>query len=103
MANEIKQADKIGEKLGLTKYEMAFYDAVASNKNAKELLDDLVLRQLVIYLVETVKANVTIDWSIKESILAKSKVMGKRALRNFGYPPDQEKLATETVKKKQKY
>lgn len=99
LANEIKQADKIGEKLGLTQYEMAFYDAVASNKSAKELLGDEVLRQLAIYLVETVKANATIDWTIKESVKAKLKVMVKRALRKFGYPPDQQKLATETVLK----
>lgn len=99
LANEIKQADKIGEKLGLTQYEMAFYDAVANNKSAKELLGDEVLRQLAIYLVETVKANATIDWTIKESVKAKLKVMVKRALRKFGYPPDQQKLATETVLK----
>jgi type I restriction enzyme R subunit len=97
LANEIKQADKRGESLGLADYEMAFYDAVANNPSAREILGDETLRQLAIYLVETVKSNATIDWTIKESVKAKLKVMVKRALRKFGYPPDQQKLATETV------
>ena len=97
LANEIKQADKRGDELGLADYEMAFYDAVANNPSAREILGDETLRQLAIYLVETVKSNATIDWTIKESVKAKLKVMVKRALRKFGYPPDQQKLATETV------
>ncbi|MEY2792051.1 MAG: hypothetical protein RJA76_43 [Bacteroidota bacterium] len=97
LANEIKQADKRGDELGLADYEMAFYDAVANNPSAREILGDETLRQLAIYLVETVKNNATIDWTIKESVKAKLKVMVKRALRKFGYPPDQQLLATETV------
>jgi type I restriction enzyme R subunit len=97
LANEIKQADKRGESLGLADYEMAFYDAIANNPSAREILGDETLRQLEIYLVETVKSNATIDWTIKESVKAKLKVMVKRALRKFGYPPDLQKLATETV------
>lgn len=99
IANEIKTADARGDKLGLTPYEMAFYDAVANNESAKELLGDDVLRELAIYLVETVKSNTSIDWTIKESVKAKLKVMVKRALRKFGYPPDMQLLATETVLK----
>jgi type I restriction enzyme R subunit len=99
LANEIKTADNRGEKLGLTPYEMAFYDAVANNESAKEVLGDDVLRELAIYLVETVKSNTSIDWTIKESVKAKLKVMVKRALRKFGYPPDMQLLATETVLK----
>ena len=97
LANEIKRADKRGELLGLADYEMAFYDAIANNPSAREILGDETLRQLAIYLVETVKSNATIDWTIKESVKAKLKVMVKRALRKFGYPPDLQKLATETV------
>lgn len=99
IANEIKRADERGESLGLSDYEMAFYDAVASNKSAQDVLGDDKLRELAIYLVETVKTNATIDWTIKESVRSKLKVMVKRALRKFGYPPDQQKLATETVLK----
>jgi len=62
-------------------------------------MGDETLKELAVYLVETVKANATIDWTIQESIKAKLKVMVKRALRKFGYPPDMEKLATETVLK----
>lgn len=99
IANEIKKADSRGEKMGLSEDELAFYDAVANNKSAKELMGDDQLRELAIFLVETVKANASIDWTIKENVKAKLKVMVKRALRKFGYPPDQQKLATETVLK----
>ena len=99
IANEIKKADSRGEKMGLSEDELAFYDAVANNKSAKELMGHDQLRELAIYLVETVKANASIDWTIKENVKAKLKVMVKRALRKFGYPPDQQKLATETVLK----
>jgi len=97
LANEIKKADKRGEQMNMTSYELAFYDAVANNNSARELLGNDTLRQLAIYLVETVKTNATIDWTIKESVRAKLKVTVKRALRKFGYPPDQEKLAIDTV------
>lgn len=99
IANEIKKADARGEEMGLSEYELAFYDAVANNKSARELMEDETLRQLAVFLVETVKKNATIDWTIKVSARAKLKVMVKRALRKFGYPPDQQKLATETVLK----
>lgn len=99
IAKEIKKADQRGDDLGLSEYELAFYDAVANNKSALEVLGHDTLRELAIYLVETVRKNATIDWTLKESVKAKLKVMVKRALRKFGYPPDQQKLATETVLK----
>ncbi|MEZ4953832.1 MAG: DUF3387 domain-containing protein [Saprospiraceae bacterium] len=99
IAKEVKKADARGEKMGLSEDELAFYDAVANNKSAKDLMADDQLRALAIYLVETVKANASIDWTIKENVKAKLKVMVKRALRKFGYPPDQQKIATETVLK----
>jgi type I restriction enzyme R subunit len=99
LANQIKETDKRGDGLGLTTYELAFYDAISQNNSAKDILGDKILRDLAIYLVETVKNNATIDWTIKESVRAKLKVMVKRALRKFGYPPDQQKLATDTVLK----
>lgn len=99
LAGQIRASDERGEHLGLSEYELAFYDAVAKNSSAKELLGDDILKQLAIYLVETVRNNATIDWTIKESVRAKLKVMVKRALRKFGYPPDEQKLATETVLK----
>lgn len=97
LAKEIKEADKRGDKLGLSKDELAFYDAVAANKSAKDMLGDDVLLKLARVLVERVKANATIDWTVKESVKKKLKVIVKRTLRQYGYPPDMQKLATETV------
>ncbi|WP_271424772.1 type I restriction endonuclease subunit R [Aequorivita sinensis] len=99
LANSIKNKDKADKDTGLTKEELAFYYAIAENESAKEVLGNDVLRQLAVYLSEVVKNNATIDWTIKESVRAKLKVMVKRALRKFGYPPDLQKLATETVLK----
>ncbi|MCW3789280.1 type I restriction endonuclease subunit R [Plebeiibacterium sediminum] len=97
LAKEIKEADKRGEKMGLSKDELAFYDAVSSNESAKDMLGDEVLLKLARVLVERVKANATIDWTVKESVKKKLKVIVKRTLRQYGYPPDLQKLATETV------
>ena len=97
LAKEIKEADKRGEKMGLSKDELAFYDAVAQNKSAKDLLGDEVLLKLARVLVERVKENATIDWTVKESVRKKLKVIVKRTLRQYGYPPDMQKLATDTV------
>jgi type I restriction enzyme R subunit len=99
IANEIKKADARGEEMGLSDYELAFYDAVANNKSARELMQDKTLRELAVFLVESVKRNATIDWTIKVNARAKLKVAVKRALRKFGYPPDQQKLAVENVLK----
>ncbi len=97
LAKEIKEADKRGEKLGLSTDELAFYDAVANNESAKDMLGDDVLLKLARVLVERVKANASIDWTVKESVRKKLKVVVKRTLRQYGYPPDMQKLATETV------
>lgn len=99
LANSIKNQDEEDKDIGLSKEELAFYYAVAENKSAKEVLGNDILRELAVYLSEVVRNNATIDWTIKESVRAKLKVMVKRALRKFGYPPDAQKLATETVLK----
>jgi len=85
--------------LGLTDFEYAFYTVVANNKSAQELIQHDKLRELAVVLTERVKQNASIDWTIKESVRAKLKVIIKRTLRQFGYPPDMQKLATETVLK----
>jgi type I restriction enzyme R subunit len=99
LANSIKNKDRQDKDTGLTNEELAFYYAIAENESAKEVLGNEVLRELAVYLSEVVKNNATIDWTIKESVRAKLKVMVKRALRKFGYPPDLQKLATDTVLK----
>jgi len=99
LANSIKQKDKEDKDTGLSQEELAFYYALAENQSAKEVLGNDVLRELAVYLSGAVKNNATIDWTIKESVRAKLRVTVKRTLREFGYPPDAQKLATETVLK----
>lgn len=97
LSKEIVQMDGEAEQMGLKEFEYAFYTAVASNDSAMELMQKDKLRELAIVLTERVRQNATIDWTIKESVRAKLKVIIKRTLRQFGYPPDMQKLATETV------
>ncbi len=97
LARKMREADKRGEDLGLTFDEVAFYDALEVNDSAVKILGDETLRMIARELVSTVRNNVTIDWTLKESAQAKLRVMVKRILRKHGYPPDKEKKATETV------
>ncbi|NOZ09998.1 MAG: HsdR family type I site-specific deoxyribonuclease [Gammaproteobacteria bacterium] len=99
ISKEIIKSDKQAEELGMSDFEYAFYTAVANNDSARELMQQDKLRELAIVLYEKVKANASIDWTIKESAKAKLKVIVKRTLRQYGYPPDMQKLATETVLK----
>jgi len=99
LSKEIKKMDKEPQAMGLSEYEYAFYTAIANNDSARDLMQKDKLRELAVVLFENVKANASIDWTIKESVKAKLKVIVKRILRRFGYPPDMQKLATETVLK----
>jgi len=99
ISREIVKSDRQAEEMGMSEYEYAFYTAVANNDSARELMQQDKLRELAVVLFEKVKANASIDWTIKESVKAKLKVIVKRTLRQFGYPPDMQKLATETVLK----
>ena len=99
LSKDIVNMDSEAKEMGLTDFEYAFYTAVADNESAKELMQRDKLRELAVILTERVKANASIDWTIKESVRAKLKVIIKRTLRQFGYPPDLQTLATETVLK----
>jgi len=99
LAKDIHKMDEEPQEMGLSDFEYAFYSAIANNDSAKELMEKEVLRELAVVLTERVKANASIDWTIKESVRSKLKVIVKRTLRQFGYPPDMQKLATETVLK----
>ncbi len=99
ISKEIVKMDSEATQLGLSEFEYAFYTAVADNKSARELMEKDKLRELAVILTERVKQNASIDWTIKESVRAKLKVIIKRTLRQYGYPPDMQKLATETVLK----
>jgi type I restriction enzyme R subunit len=97
LAKHIKEADTRGEQTGMSEEELAFYDALANNESAREVMGVEKLRELAILLADRVKRNASIDWSIKESVRARMKVMVKRLLRKYGYPPDKQAIATETV------
>ncbi len=93
----MREANKRGEELGLTSEEMAFYDALAENQSAVEVLGDKQLAIIATELVMTVRQNTTIDWTVKESVKAKLRVLVRRALRKYGYPPDLQEAAVQTV------
>ena len=99
LSKEIKKMDKEPQEMGLSEYEYAFYTAIADNKSARELMQKETLWELAVVLYEKVKQNASIDWTIKESVRAKLRVIVKRTLRQYGYPPDMQAIATETVLK----
>lgn len=99
LGKDIQAMDKEPQELGLSDYEYAFYTAVANNESARELMGKEKLRELAVVLYNKVRENASIDWTIRESVRAKLKVIVKRILRQYGYPPDMEMLATETVLK----
>jgi type I restriction enzyme R subunit len=99
ISKEIVASDEDAKEMGLTDFEYAFYTAVASNDSAKEIIAHDKLRELAVVLTQRVRENASIDWTIKENVRAKLKVIIRRTLRQYGYPPDMELLATETVLK----
>jgi type I restriction enzyme R subunit len=97
LAKDMRQASQRGEALGLTDDEVAFYDALETNDSAVKVLGDETLRAIARELVATVRANVTIDWTVRENVRAQLRVLVKRILRKHGYPPDKQEKATQTV------
>jgi type I restriction enzyme R subunit len=97
IAKEMKEAEKRGEKLGLHFDELAFYDALETNDSAVMELGDDILKTIARELTDNVRKNTTIDWTIKESVRAKLRVMVKRILRKYKYPPDKQENAIKTV------
>jgi len=97
LSKHIVEQDDAAKNLGLSEYEFAFYSAVADNNSAMELMGKDKLRELAVVLTETIRNNTSIDWEIKENVRAKMRVAVKRLLRKYGYPPDMQLLATETV------
>ena len=97
LSKHIVAQDEASKELGLSEYEYAFYSAVADNESAMELMGKDKLRELAVVLTETIRNNTSIDWEIKENVRAKMRVAVKRLLRKYGYPPDMQMLATDTV------
>ena len=93
----MRAANARGEELGLSEDELAFYDALETNDSAVQVLGDETLRVIARELVETVRNNVTIDWTLRENVRAHLRVLVKRILRRYGYPPDKQEKATRTV------
>ncbi len=99
LGKEIKTMDKEPKEMGLSDFEYAFYTAIANNDSAMQVMQKEKLRELAVVLFNKVRENASIDWTIKESVKARLKVIVKRILRQYGYPPDMQMLATETVLK----
>ena len=97
LAKDMKEALRRGERLGLNEDELAFYDALEVNDSAVQVLGDACLRAIAKELVENVRKNTTIDWTRRENVQAKLRVIVKRILKKYGYPPDKQEKATQTV------
>ena len=97
LAHEMREASARGERLGLSDDELAFYDALATNDSAVQVLGDEQLRVIARELVETVRKNISIDWTLREDVRANLRRMVRRTLNRHGYPPDQQDQAVRTV------
>jgi type I restriction enzyme R subunit len=97
LAKDMRAAQERGEQLGLTEDEVAFYDALEVNDSAVAVLGDETLRMIAQELVRVVRGNVTIDWTVRENVRANLRILVKRILRRYGYPPDKQAKATELV------
>jgi Domain of unknown function (DUF3387) len=97
VAKDMRKAGERGESLGLNEDETAFYDALGVNDSAVQVLGEPTLKKMARELVIAVKNNVTIDWTVRENVRANLRVIVKRILRKYGYPPDKQERATQTV------
>lgn len=99
IAKEVKSSDEDAKKLGLSEAELAFYDALETNDSAVKVLGDEILKTIAREIADKVRANATIDWTIRESARAKLMVLVRRTLTKYGYPPDKQQKAIDTVLK----
>lgn len=97
LAKRMREANARGEELGLSEDELAFYDALETNDSAVKVLGDETLLTIARELVVAVRKSVTIDWTVRENVRANLRVIVKRILRKYGYPPDKQEKATQTV------
>ena len=97
MAKKFKAAASRGEQLGLSEDEVKFYDALAANESAVKELEDETLKKIAHELTENLKKNITVDWAQRESVRATLRLMVKRVLRKYKYPPDLADAAVELV------
>ena len=97
IAKGVEKAVNRGDSLGLTQEELAFYDALTNNKSAVELMDDEILRKIASELAITIRKNMTVDWTVREAIQAKMRLLIKKLLKKYKYPPDQQDSAVQLV------
>jgi type I restriction enzyme R subunit len=97
LARDMRAANARGEVLGLSDEELAFYDALGVNDSAVQVLGEPTLKTIARELTESVRRNVTIDWTVRENVRAQMRVRVRRILRKYGYPPDKQEQATRTV------
>jgi type I restriction enzyme R subunit len=97
LAKQMREESEKGAQLGLSEDEVAFYDALEVNDSAVKVLGDVTLKTIARELVDTVRRNTTIDWTVRENVRAHLRVLVKRILRKYGYPPDKQEKATLTV------
>lgn len=97
LAREVAASAKRGDELGMGPEELAFYDALAENGSARELMESETLRTLAQLLVKTIRSTATVDWTQKESVRAKMRIEVRKLLARYGYPPDLQKAAVDLV------
>lgn len=97
LAQDMRAAEQRGEESGLSIEEYAFYEALSVSDTAKDVLGDDTLRIIARELVQAIKSNVSVDWTVRESVQAKMRVLVKRILRKHSYPPEKQEQATKTV------
>ena len=97
LANDIRRNASRAAELGLSQEEIAFYEALAENGSARELMAHETLRTLAQLLVQTIRASATIDWTRKEGVRAKMRIEVRKLLARYGYPPDLQKAAVDLV------
>jgi type I restriction enzyme R subunit len=97
LAQDIRAARERGEESGLNPDEIAFYDALALNQSARDVLGEPALRVIAHELVQIIRSNVTVDWAHREAARARIRSLVKRILRKYGYPPDLQDAAVQNV------
>lgn len=99
LAKEMNDSYTRGEETGMVKEEVAFYGVLATHETAEEVMGDDILKAITHELSKAIKANMSIDWNLRESARAKMRITVRRLLKKYGYPPDLQKMAVETVVK----
>ncbi|MBT3757746.1 MAG: DUF3387 domain-containing protein [Euryarchaeota archaeon] len=97
LAKKMREASARGDDLGLDFAELAFYDALETNDSAVAVLGDEILKTIAREVAKTIRNSTTIDWTMREEVQAQMRVLVKRILKKYGYPPDNAKKATDTV------